>query len=63
MIPTWVFLAIPLFLLWLAGTITEWIQNYRERRVLHYIFDGDRLQRERSERNQKCKMNHERRYC
>lgn len=63
MIPNWVFLAIPLALLGGIGTIIDSVRDHKERRMLHYIIDGDRLQRQRAERYQKCKMNHERRYC
>ena len=63
MIPTFAFLAIPLALMYLIGTVIDLVTDRRDRRMLHAIFDGDRLQHERAERNQKIKMNHERRYC
>ena len=62
MIPNWVFLAIPLALLGGIGTIIDSVKDHKERRMLHYIIDGDRLQYQRTSRNQKCIMNHERRY-
>lgn len=63
MIPTWIFLAAPLALLYVIGTIIDLVKDRRERKMLHMIFDGDRLQYQRTERNQKIKINHERRYC
>ena len=63
MIPTWAFLAIPLVLMYLIGTVIGSVKDHMERRMLHYIIDGDRLQYQRTSRNQKCLMNHERRYC
>ncbi len=47
MIPTWVFLAVPMVLAYGIGTIIDSVKDRRERRMLHYIFDGDRLQAER----------------
>ncbi len=61
-IPTWVFLAVPLALLYVIGIIIDHVKDYRERKMLHYIIDGDRIENQRSRRNQKCAMNHERRY-
>ena len=62
MIPNWIFLAVPLALLYVIGTIIDLVKDRRERTMLHYIFDGDRLQYERMSRNQKWNQNRERRY-
>jgi heme exporter protein D len=48
MIPTWVFLAVPMGLLALVALMIERINNWRERRILHAVFDGDRMQSERA---------------
>lgn len=61
--PNWIILAIPLALLYAIGTIIEAVKEHHERVMLHFIIDGDRLQSERWNRNQKPMMNHARRYC
>ncbi len=46
--PNWVFGAAALALLALATVIIEAIQNHREQKLLHAIFDGDRMQSQRA---------------
>lgn len=46
--PNWVFGAAALALLALATVIVEAIQNHREQKLLHAIFDGDRMQSQRA---------------
>ena len=47
-IPTWVFGAVPLCLLGAVASITEAVKCYRERKLLHAVFDGDRIQAEQA---------------
>ena len=48
--PNWVILAIPLFLLCLVYWVYSGIRTYLERRYLHAVFDGDRVQQWRNDR-------------
>ena len=55
--PNWVFLAVPLALLCFAYWIYSAIQYRREQRLLRWIFDGDRLEWERSVRHNLRRVN------
>ena len=46
----WVLLAIPLSLLCLTYWVYDGIRNHLERRYLHAVFDGDRIQEWKSHR-------------
>lgn len=47
-VPTWVFLALPLALLGVVSVAVEAVRRRHERRMLHAIFDGDRIQSEQA---------------